>query len=178
MTTAKTGKEKTAVPEMDEMIDTGFKVSEDVVKSNAEATRKGFEAMVSMSRDAFDTAAQAGGDNAVFEKLTEMRRANFEAMAEAGDTLMKGVEGLNGRMFEITRRRIADGAEIQKALTGARSFGEAAEIQQGYMRKAFDNAIQDGMDMTNAWFRVATQSGQPIGRRLSDAWSKTVQQAG
>ncbi len=175
MTTAKTSKEKTAVPGMDEVIDTGFKVSEDVVKSNAEATRKGFETMVSMGRDAIDTAARSGGDNAVFEKVTEMRRANFEAIAEAGDTFMKGVEGLNGRMFEIARRRIADGAETQKALTGAKSFGEAVEIQQGYMRKAFDNAVQDSMDMTNAWLRVATESGQPIGRRLSDAWNKAVQ---
>ena len=178
MTTAKTSKEKTAVPGIDEVIDTGFKVSEDAVKSNGEATRKGFEAMVSMGRDAFDTAAQAGGDNAVFEKLTEMRRANFEAMAEAGDTFMKGMEGLNGRMFEIARRRIADGAGIQKAFTDARSIGEAVEVQKGYMSKAFDNAIQDGMDMTNAWLRIATESGQPIGRRLSDAWSKAVQQAG
>lgn len=178
MTTAKTSQEKTAVPGMDEVIDTGFKVSEDVVKSSAEATRKGFEAMVSMGRDAFDTAAGAGGDNVVLEKLTEMRRANFEAMTEAGDTLMKGIEGLNGRMFEIARRRIADGTETQKALSDARSIGEAVEIQQGYMRKAFGNAIQDGMDMTNAWLRIATESGQPIGRHLSDAWSKTVRQTG
>ena len=178
MATARNSKDETAAPAVDEVIDTGFRVSEDVAKSNAEAARKGFEAMVSMGREALDTAARAGGDNSVLEGVTEMRRANFEAMVEAGDTLIKGIEGLNGRVFEIARRQVADGAETQKALFGARTFGEAVEIQQCYMRKAFDNVVRDGMDMTSAWFRVATESGQPIGRRVSDAWSKAAQQAG
>ncbi len=176
MASARNSKADAKVPGMDEVIDTGIRVSEDVVKTGGEATRKGFEAMVSMGREAFDTAARAGGDHAVLDQVTEMRRANFEAFVEAGDTFMKGVEGLNGRMFEIARRRIVDGAETHKALLGATSFGEAAEIQQGFMRKAFDSAVRDGMDMTNAWFRVAADSGQPIGRRITDAWARAVQQ--
>ena len=176
MANAKTTSETTQIPGVDEVIETGFKVSEDVVKCNTDATRKGFETMVTMGRDAFDTAARTGGDNTVFEQINDIRRANFEAMVEAGATFMKGVEGFNGCVLEIARRRAAEGAETRKALAGAKSFGEAVEIQQGYVRKTLDHAIQDSMDMTNAWLRIATESGQPLGQRFTDVWSRTVRQ--
>ncbi len=176
MANAKTTSETSQVPDVDEVIETGFRVSEDVVKCNSDATRKGFETMVTMGRDAFDTAARTGGDNTVLEQINDIRRANFEAMVEAGTTFMKGVEGFNGCVLDIARRQAAEGAETRKALAGAKSFGEAVEIQQGYVRKAFDHAIQDSVDMTNAWLRIATQSGQPLGQRFSDAWSRAVRQ--
>ena len=174
MAKAKTTRETPQIPAVDDMIETGIQVSQDALKCNADATRKGFETMVTMGRDAFDTAARAGGDNTVLGQINDIRRANFEAMVEAGATFMKGVESFNGCVLEIARRRAAEGAETGKALAGTTSFGEAVEIQQDYVRKSLDHAIEDSMSLTNAWLRIATQSGQPLGQRLGDIWSRTV----
>ncbi len=177
MAKAKTTSETTQIPGVDDMIDTGLRVSQDALKCNADATRKGFETMVTMGRDAFDSAARAGGDNTVLGQINDIRRANFEAMVEAGVTFMKGVEGFNGCVLEIARRRAAEGAETGKALAGTTSLAEAVDIQQGYVRRTLDHAIEDSMHLTNAWLRIATESGQPLGQRLSDIWSRPVRPA-
>ena len=67
MATAKNKTAKTAVPQIDDAIDAGIKVAENVVKSNTEAAHKGFEAMVSMGREAIDNASKAGGEVKGFE---------------------------------------------------------------------------------------------------------------
>ena len=174
MASAKRTSETQQVPGVDDVIETGLRVSEDVVKCNTDATRKGFETMVTMGREAFDTAARTGGEDTVLGEINDIRRANFEAMVDAGATFMKGVEGLNGRVLEMARERAAEGAATREALAGAKSFGEAVEIQQKYVRKAFDHAIQDSVAMTQAWIGIATQSSQPLGQRFADTWTRAV----
>jgi len=75
-------------------------------------------------------------------------------------------------MFEVARSQIAEGVEAQKALFGAKTFQDAVEIQQGFVKKSFDRAMQDGVEFSNAWMKVATEAGQPINQRMSAAMAE------
>ena len=92
----------------------------------------------------------------------------------AGAAFVKGAEGFGNRVFEITRQRAAEAADVRKAMAGARTVQEAIEIQQGYVRKAFDDAVQDGVELSTTWFRLAAEAGQPIQRRFSNALAEAV----
>lgn len=155
--------------QMDETFDAGFKAAENVVKSNSDACKKGYETLVAMSRDAFDNASKAGAEVKGFENAAAMPKANFEAMVEAGQTMVKGVEEINGRVIDLARSQLAEGVATQKALFGAKTFQEAMQIQQDFMKKSFDRAIQDSVELSSAWVKVATEAAQPINQRVSSA---------
>jgi len=110
MATAKKTAQKT-VPHMDDAIDAGMTAAETVVKSNTDAAVKGYETMVTMGREAVTNACKAGTEVKGFEAVADMPKANFEAMVEAGNVFMKGFESLNGQMFAIARKQIAQSVE-------------------------------------------------------------------
>jgi phasin family protein len=155
------------VPQMDDAIDTSMTAAKAAMKSSTEAAVKGYETMVNMGREAVTNACRAGHEVKGLEAVADMPKANFEAMVEAGNVFMKGFESLNGQMFNIARKQIAQGAEAQKALLGAKSFQEAVEIQQGFVKQSMDCIVSDGAEASSAWMKVATEAGQPIGRRVS-----------
>jgi phasin family protein len=165
------------IPQIDDAIDAGMNAAETVVKSNTEAAVKGYETMVSMGREAVSNACKAGHEVKGFEAVADMPKANFEAMVEAGNVFMKGFESLNGQLFAIARKQIAEGVETQKALMGAKTFQEAVEIQQGFVKKSMDRVVSDGVELSSAWMKVATEAGQPIGRRVSDVVAETAHKA-
>ena len=176
MATAKKTAQKT-VPHMDDAIDAGMTAAETVVKSNTDAAVKGYETMVTMGREAVTNACKAGTEVKGFEAVADMPKANFEAMVEAGNVFMKGFESLNGQMFAIARKQIAQSVETQKALLGAKSFQEAVEIQQGFVKNSMDRVVSDGAEISIAWMKVATEAGQPIGRRVSDVVTEAASKA-
>lgn len=167
MATAK--KTAATAAQMDETFDAGFKAAETVVKSNSDACKKGYETLVAMSREAFDNASKAGAEVKGFDKAVAMPKANFEAMVEAGQTMVKGVEEINGRVIDLARSQIAEGVATQKAIFGAKTFQEAMEIQQDFMKKSFDRVISDGVELSSAWVKVTTDAAQPINQRVSSA---------
>ena len=166
-----------AAPQIEETYDAGFKAAESAVKSNTEACRKGYETFVSMGREAFDAAAKAGGDVKGFDKAVAMPKANFEAMVEAGQAFVKGFEQINGRWIDLARTQMAEGVAAQKALFGAKTFQEAVEIQQDFVKKSFDRAVQDGVELSSTWMKVATEASQPINHRVSVAVSEFAPKA-
>lgn len=176
MATAKKTAQKT-VPQMDDAIDAGMTAAETAVKSNTDAAVKGYETMVNMGREAVTKACKAGNEVKGFEAVADMPKANFEAMVEAGNVFMKGFESFNGQMFAIARKQIAQGVETQKALLGAKSFQEAVEIQQGFVKNSMDSVGSDGAEISSTWMKVATEAGQPIGRRVSDVVTEAASKA-
>lgn len=153
MTTAKTGAAK-AAPRIDDTIDISIRTAETVVKAGTEAACKGFETMASAGREAIASArkGETGGE--------ALPQAGFEAMAEAGSVFARGIGGINDRVFEIARQRLAEGAETRKALLRAKSLEEAFDIQQGYAGKAFENAMRDGAWLAGAWIELAARAGR------------------
>jgi hypothetical protein len=160
MATAKT--KETVAPEFDTAIDAGTKVAETVIKANTEACKKGYETMVSMGREAIDNATKASAEVKGFEKVADYPKANFEAFAEAGSIFVRGIEAWNGRVFEAAKTQFEDGLAVQKALFGAKTFQEAVEIQQGFVRKATERAMNDGAAISGAWMKLASDAAAPL----------------
>ena len=139
--------------------------------------RNGFETAVAAGREAMGAACKAGGEVKGLETAGDLPQAGFEAMAQAGAAFAKGIQGLNGRMFEIARARLAEGAQARKALFGAQTFQEAVDIQRDYVKASFDRAVHDGIEVSNAWVRLAGEAGAPIGRCVSDAIAEGARKA-
>lgn len=175
MATAKTKSTNGAeAPQVEETLDAGFAAAENVAKSNTDAALKGYESFVTMSRDAFDAMCRAGGEVKGFEQVVAVPKANFEAMVEAGNAVARSVETFNGRFFDLARAQIAEGVAAQKALFGAKTFQEAVEIQQGFVRKSIDRAMHDGVELSSSWVKLATEATQPLTQRFQDAAKKAA----
>jgi len=176
-TTKKTSNGAHELPQFEETFDAGLKAAENVVKTNTDACKKGFETFAAMSREAFDAACKAGAEVKGFENAVALPKANFEAMLEAGHVVVKGFEELNGRMLGVAKAQIAENVAAQKALFGAKTFQEALEIQQAFVRKSFDRAIQDSIELSSTWMKVATEAAQPINQRVTSTVSELSHKA-
>ncbi len=158
-----TAKDKqAAAPEFDTAIDAGTKVAETVIKANSETCKKGYETFVSMGREAIDAAAKASGEVKGFEKVADYPKANFEAFVEAGSVFVRGIEEWNGRVFEAAKTQFEDGMAAQKALFGAKTFQEAVEIQQGFVQKAAERAVNESAAISGAWMKAASDVAAPL----------------
>lgn len=157
-----TVKTKVATPDFDAALDAGTKVAETVIKANTEACKKGYDTLVSIGREAIDSATKAGAEVKGFEKVADYPKANFEALVEAGSVFVRGMEEWNGRVFEAAKTQFEDGLAVQKALFGAKTFQEAVEIQQGFVRKATERAMNDGAAISGAWMKLASDAAAPL----------------
>lgn len=173
-----TAKSKTAnaaeTAQFDETIDAGIKAAESITKSNTDAALKGYESLVSMNRDALDAVCRAGSEVKGFDQVTALPKANFEAMVEAGNAVARGFESFNARFFDLARAQIAEGVAAQKAMFGAKTFQEAMEIQQGFVRKTMDRVMHDSVELSSTWMKVATEAAQPLSQRVQDAAKKAA----
>ena len=170
MTTTKT--KQAATPEFDTAIDAGTKVAETVIKANTEACKKGYETLVTMGREAIDNATKASAEVKGFEKVADYPKANFEAFVEAGSVFVRGIEAWNGRMFDAAKTQFEDSLATQKALLGAKTFQEAVEIQQGFVRNVAERAVNESTAISGAWMKVAGDVAAPLTNRVN----KTVEE--
>ncbi|MDA0952906.1 MAG: phasin family protein [Proteobacteria bacterium] len=171
-TMANAKKTAASAAEIEETFDAGFKAAESAVKTNSDACKKGYETLVAMSREAFDNASKAGAEVKGFDQAVALPKANFEAIVEAGQVVVKGVEEINGRVIESARSQFAEGVATQKAMFGAKTLQEAMQIHQDFVKKSFDRVINDGVELSSAWVKVATEAAQPINQRVSSAVSE------
>jgi len=156
-----TAKSRTA-PEFDAAIDAGTKVAETVIKANTEACKKSYDTLVNIGREAIESATKAGAEVKGFEKVADYPKANFEAFAQAGSVFVRGMEEWNGKVFEAAKSHFEDGLAAQKALFGAKTFQEAVEIQQSFVRKAAERAVNDSAAISGAWMKLASDAAAPL----------------
>ena len=166
-----------APAQIDEAVDAGLNAAESAMRTNAQAALKSYETLVAMGRDALDAACKAAKEIEGFDQAVALPKANFEAFVGAGNAMVRGFEAFNGRMFDLARTQVAEGVAAQKALMDAKTFQEAIGIQQDFVRRTIERAMHDGVELSGAWVRAATEAAQQSGHHLSEVPARASQKA-
>jgi hypothetical protein len=141
--------------EQTEALDTGFKAAEAAVMSGTEAAFKSYETAVAASCEALDAACRAAKDVDGFAQASGLPRESFDAFMDASNATVRGLQAVNQHLVDCARVQLSEGAAAQRALMGAKSLHEAVEIQQAFVRKSIDRAMQDGAELSTIWFKAA-----------------------
>jgi hypothetical protein len=99
----------------------------------------------------------------------EFGRGNLEAVAQATQVYFQGTQELGRQAFAFAQGLNTQALEGAKALAGAKSLHEAAEIQALFARAAFDRVTGEGSRLQRATLEMAGRAFAPLTRRAEAA---------
>jgi phasin family protein len=126
--------------------------------------------------DKFQTlAAEAGskGQEAlekgrrVAEELTELTRANVEAMVEAGKIAATGARTVGEEALQRTREGLEQNVAEFKSLAQAGSPTEFFQLQSEIARSNFDRMVATFSQLTESSVKLAGEAIQPLSNRAA-----------
>jgi len=137
-----------------------------LVDESASGTRAGTEKTMDQMNRA------AGGMFKAAEEAAAFGRGNAEALAKSAQAYVSGVQDLSRQTAAMVQGLTEQALEGAKALSGVRSLKEAAEIQAGLARTAFERAITETTKLQETALKVAEQSFAPLSARMTLAVEK------
>jgi hypothetical protein len=99
----------------------------------------------------------------------ELSRGNVEATAQATQAYLQGTQELGRQTFALAQGLNAQAIEGAKALAGAKSLKEAAEIQALVARAAFDRTASETAKLQQAILQVTERAFAPLMQRATTA---------
>ncbi len=142
----------------------GQKAIEDGTVQARVAVEKGMEQANKTAADLMKAAGEA----------TEFGRGNLEAVTKASQLYMTGMQDLSRQTMALFQALSDHTLEGVKTLSGMKSLKEAAEFQASFTKTTFERAMNDGVKLQEAAFKLAESSFAPIGARMTLAMEKVA----
>jgi phasin family protein len=101
------------------------------------------------------------------ENLTEMAKANVEAIAEAGRIAAAGAKSIGQDVIASSRTGFGQASEAVKTLADAKSPTEFFQLQSEMVRSQFDRFVSESSKLTEQVVKLAGEAIQPISNRAS-----------
>lgn len=111
------------------------------------------------------------------EEAASFGRGNVEAFAKSAQAYVSGVQDLSRQTMAMVQGLTDQALENAKALSGVRSFKEAAEIQANLTRATFERTVSDATKLQETALKVAEQSFAPLSARVTIAVEKMGRQS-
>jgi hypothetical protein len=99
----------------------------------------------------------------------EFGRGNLEALAQSAQAYVQGTQELARQALALAQDLNAQAVEGAKALVGAKSLKEAAELQAQVARTALDRAAGESARLQQAAFQVVERAFAPLAQRAAAA---------
>jgi hypothetical protein len=115
---------------------------------------------VTLTAEAFSKATR---DAAAFG------RGNLEAVAQSTQAYVQATQELSRQALALAQELNTQAIEGAKALVGAKSLKEAADIQTQFARTAFERAASEGSRLQQAALQVIEGALAPLAQRATVA---------
>ena len=101
------------------------------------------------------------------EQLTDLAKANVEAIAEASRIAAAGAKTIGQDVIASSRNGFEQASDAVKTLADAKSPTEFFQIQSELVRSSFDRMVSDSSKLTERVVKLAGEAIQPISNRAS-----------
>lgn len=168
-----------------EQIEAAVKTSQDtaikVLKASKDTAQKFYKAQTDAVAQGYDKATaytreqvEKAFPQAVvkFDEAAALTKENMTAAVTATTVANKGWEALAEEMTAFGRKAAETHFANWKALSSVKSFQEAMELQTGFARAAFDNAMAGATKMAEIAVKTANEVAEPMQARVSKVVEK------
>jgi len=114
---------------------------------------------------------------ATLDEVLAFNKQNYDAVVAAGDIYLKGVEALNAALIATAQKTVAAGLANTQAVLSAQSLQEAVDLQNGFARQAFDDAVAETAKLSELTTKVANDAVKPITARVQETVETFVKTA-
>jgi phasin family protein len=101
------------------------------------------------------------------EEMTDLAKANVEAIAEAARIAANGVKSIGQDVVASSRSGFEQASEAIKTLADAKSPTEFFQLQSELVRSSFDRMVSESSKLTEQMVKIAGEAIQPISNRAS-----------
>lgn len=137
-----------------------------LLNEGASQARATMDKTVAQTNQAAEGLFKAAGEAAEFS------RGNVEAIAQATQTYMAGVQDLSRMTLAIVQGMTEQTMEGVRAMSGVKSLKDATDIQTNLARSAMERSVAEATKLQETALRVAEQSFAPLSARMSLAAEK------
>ena len=103
----------------------------------------------------------------VVQELTDLARANVEAIVEAGRLATEGARSIGQDAVARTREGAEQAADAIRSLTEAKSPTEFVQLQSELARTSFDRMVAETSRLTESMVKLAGKAFQPLSNRAT-----------
>jgi phasin family protein len=100
-------------------------------------------------------------------ELTDLARANVEAVVEASRVAAEGIKAIGQDAVAKQRTGFEQAADAIRSLAEAKSPTEYLQLQGDFARASFDRAISESSKLTESLVKLAGEAFQPLSNRAS-----------
>jgi phasin family protein len=142
-------------------------------KTNSTDWFASFNTLPGAPFEKFFTDAGERGQQAVkrsqksIEELTEVSRANVEALVEASKIAVEGARSLGQDVVASSREGVEQAADAVRALAEAKSPTEFLQLHGDFARAQFDRFVAESSRLTETFVKLAGEAIQPIQNRAT-----------
>ena len=101
------------------------------------------------------------------EELSEVSRANVEALVDASKIAVEGARTFGQDVVETSREGIEQAADAVRAFAEAKSPTEFVQLQTEFARAQFDRFVSESSRLTETFVKLAGDAIQPIQSRAT-----------
>ena len=106
------------------------------------------------------------------EDLTEMTRANVDALIASAKAATAGVEQVVTHLTEVSKKSFEDTTAMVKTLASAKTPNELMQLQSDFAKTQFDNAVAEYSKLTEMMIKLAGEVMEPVQNQVAVATDK------
>jgi hypothetical protein len=100
-------------------------------------------------------------DTKTFDEVQKFGKDSVDASMNTFSTLSKGVQAIAVESVDYTKKAFEDGTAALEKLFGAKSVEKAVEIQQDYVKSAYEGFVAQATKMGELYVDLAKQTYKP-----------------
>ncbi len=146
-------------------VEVGKRQVEAAVKAGNEAAAQNYERMMAVSQEQVEQTSSAMFKS--YDETNALNKANVDAMVRSNAALAKGLESLGNELMSFAQSSIEANIATAKALFGAKTLREVADLQTDFARSSFDKALAESAKIGEMSVKVTNEALQPLQTRTN-----------
>lgn len=135
-------------------------------KKTAEGAAETFESVMSFNpdtiKDGYEKFAKGMNTWADFQK------GSVEAFMASAGVFAKGFEKAASSQASFVKEQFEEGVATAKAAAASKSVQEAIELQNEFVRNAFEKNLGHATKLADHWTSVAKEAADPLSKRYGE----------
>lgn len=111
-----------------------------------------------------------------FADFQSLSKNGYESYVASANALNKGLQAIAQEATEYSRKSFEKGNEALEKATATKSFDKAFEVQQGYMKEAYEGFVAQTAKMNELYVSTAKEAFKPFEAGLKVFGFPSVQQ--
>jgi phasin family protein len=156
---------------------TAFETTQEAVRTTVNTLNAQTEAAVNNGKAAMEQVA-AKSKEAVeasiksLDELTDMSRANIDALIASAKAATTGVEQVMTHLTEVSKKSFEDTTAMVKGLAAAKTPNELMQLQSDFAKAQFDSAVAEYSKLSEMMVKLAGEVMEPVQNQMAVATDK------